>query len=130
MTETVNLTCIGCPLGCPLQLSIVDGDIHEVHGYGCKRGEAYAIQEFTDPRRMVSTTVSCPNGLWPRLPVKTVAPIPKDSVLAVVQQLHRLEVTPPVQMGQIILKNVAETGITVVATRSLPALVKSARDVD
>lgn len=122
MTETVNLTCIGCPMGCPLQLSIVAGEIREVCGYGCKRGEAYAVQEFTDPRRMVSTTISCLNGLWPRLPVKTVTPIPKDRVLAVVQLLHTVVVTPPVRLGQVILKDAAGTGVAVVATRSLPAL--------
>ena len=124
MTETVNLTCIGCPMGCPLQLSIVDGEIREIHGYGCKRGEAYAVQEFSDPRRMVSTTISSPNGLWPRLPVKTVTPVPKDKVLAVVQLLHSLEITPPVRLGQIILQDVAGTGVAVVATRSLPRLTE------
>ncbi|MCK4622889.1 MAG: DUF1667 domain-containing protein [Desulfuromonadales bacterium] len=119
MVEKINLTCLGCPMGCPLQLSIVDGEIREVTGYECKRGVAYAKQEHTDPRRMVSTTVSCPAGLWPRLPVKTVDPVPKNRVPAVVQILHTLEVKAPIQMGQIILENVAGTGVTVIATRSL-----------
>ncbi len=127
MVEKINLTCLGCPMGCPLQLSIVDGEIREVTGYQCKRGEAYAKQEYTDPRRMVSTTVSCPTGLWPRLPVKTVDPVPKDSVPAVVQALHTLEVKAPIRMGQVILEDVAGTGVTVIATRSLPEMPEAGK---
>ncbi|WP_321369549.1 DUF1667 domain-containing protein [uncultured Desulfuromusa sp.] len=120
MEEKKTLTCIGCPLSCPLQLTIIDGEIQEITGYSCKRGEDYARQEYTAPRRMVSTTIACTSGLWPRLPVKTAAAVPKDKVMAVVERLHCLEISAPVQVGQVILDDVAETGIAVIATRSLP----------
>ncbi|SDZ95889.1 CxxC motif-containing protein [Desulfuromusa kysingii] len=120
MKEIKNMTCIGCPMSCPLQLTIVDGEIEEITGYSCKKGEEYARQEYTAPRRMVSTTVACSGGLWPRVPVKTAESIPKETVLAVVRELHRYKVKAPVQVGQIILENVAGTGVAVVATRSLP----------
>jgi len=119
MSEIRHLTCIGCPMGCPLELIIVAGEIMEITGNECKRGEDYARQEYSDPRRMVSTTVACISGLWPRLPVKTIEAVPKDKVIAVVRALHTLEIEAPVQMDQVILDNVAETGITVIATRSL-----------
>ena len=120
MLEKKNLTCIGCPLSCPLELVIVDGEIHELSGNDCKRGEAYARQEHSAPCRLVSTTVACSAGLWPRLPVKTAAAVPKEKVQAVVQELHALQIEAPVRIGQVILKNVAGTGIAVCATRSLP----------
>ena len=120
MSEIRHLTCIGCPMGCPLELIIADGEILEITGNECQRGEDYARQEFSDPRRMVSTTVTCISGLWPRLPVKTAEAIPKDKVIEVVNELHTLEIKAPVQMGQVILNDVAGTGITVIATRSLP----------
>ena len=120
MVEKKHLICIGCPMGCPLELIIVDGEIREITGNECKRGEDYARQEYTDPRRMISTTVSCNAGLWPRLPVKTVEAVPKDKVMAVAQALHTFEIEAPVRMGEIILDDVAETGIAVVATRSMP----------
>lgn len=126
MREIKNLTCIGCPMSCPLQLVIVDGEIQEITGFECKRGEAYARQEFTAPCRMLSTTVACVAGLWPRLPVKTAAAIPKDKMLDVVQVLHTLEITAPVEMSQVIAENVAATGIAVVATRSMPAMTITA----
>ncbi len=120
MIEKKHLTCIGCPMSCPLELTIVDGEIREIAGNSCKIGEDYARQEYTAPRRMVSTTVTCVSGLWPRLPVKTAAAVPKDKVMAVVQALHALEIEAPVQMGHVILDDIVETGIAVIATRSLP----------
>ena len=120
MLEKKILTCIGCPMSCPLELTIIDGEICEITGNSCKHGEDYARQEFTAPRRMVSTTIACNSGLWPRLPVKTVEAVPKNRVVAVAQALHTLEIEAPVQMGQVILDDVAETGIAVIATRSLP----------
>ncbi|MBN1958953.1 MAG: DUF1667 domain-containing protein [Desulfuromonadales bacterium] len=119
MVEKQKLTCIGCPMGCSLELMIIDGQLQEVNGNNCPRGENYARQEFSDPRRMVSTTVACPSGLWPRLPVKTAEAIPKDRIMEVVRQLHRMEVTAPVEIGQTLVTDVAGTGVAVVASRSL-----------
>ena len=120
MIEKRHLTCIGCPMGCPLELIIVDGKIQEISGNECKRGEDYARQEYSDPRRMVSTTVTCSSGLWPRLPVKTAEAVPKNKIIEVVKVLHTLKIKAPVQMGQVILDDIAGTGIAVIATRSLP----------
>ena len=120
MLEKKHLTCIGCPMSCPLELTIVDGEIREITGNDCKRGEDYARQEYTAPSRMVSTTIACNSGLWPRLPVKTAAAVPKDKVIAVVQVLHTLEIKAPVKIGQVIMDDVAQTGIAVIASRSLP----------
>ncbi|MCW8859537.1 MAG: DUF1667 domain-containing protein [Deltaproteobacteria bacterium] len=120
MLEKKNLTCIGCPMSCQLKLTAVDGEIHDITGYNCKRGEDYARQEYLNPCRMVSTTVACPTGLWPRLPVKTTEAVPKAKVLEVARVLHNVEIEAPVKMGQIILQDVAGTGVTVIASRSLP----------
>ena len=128
MVEKKHLTCIGCPMGCPLELTIVDGEIREITGNECQRGEDYARQEYTNPSRMVSTTVTCVSGLWPRLPVKTAEAVPKNKVLAVVQALHTLEIEAPVQIGQVILGDIAQTGIAVIATRSLPRETTSGTD--
>jgi len=122
MPERKTLTCLGCPMGCPLQLTIENGEIAEITGYECKRGEEYALQEYTNPCRLVSTTVACNSGLWPRLPVKTVDVVPKDRVLAVARALHALTIEAPVAMGQIIVDDVAGTGVAVIATRTLPRI--------
>ena len=52
-----ELTCIGCPLGCLINVEIRDGKIISVTGNTCKRGWEYAVKEMTDPTRIVTTTV-------------------------------------------------------------------------
>ena len=47
--ETRNLTCIGCPMGCPLTVKIENGTVLSVEGNTCKRGAIYGKKEVTDP---------------------------------------------------------------------------------
>jgi CxxC motif-containing protein len=112
--------CIGCPLGCRLEVEEEEGAIVEVRGFACKRGKEYAEQEHIDPRRMVTTTVRILNARWARLPVRTTTSVPKDRVRAVCQALSRIAVNTPVHMGDVILRNVLDTGADVVASRNMP----------
>ncbi len=48
--------------------------------------------------------------------VKTAHDIPKEKIMDCVNEIKRLEVDTPVKIGQIILDNVAGTGVPVVAT--------------
>ena len=73
--------CIGCPLGCRLEVEEEAGEIIEIRGQSCKKGEVFARQEHTDPRRVVTTTVAVAGGLWPRLPVKTEGDVPKAAII-------------------------------------------------
>jgi len=113
--------CIGCPLGCRLEVEEEANAIVEVRGFACKRGKEYAEREHTDPRRMVSSTVRVLNGLWPRLPVKTTQAVPKQQVRAVCRALRELQVAAPVKLGEVIMANILGTGADVVACRDLPA---------
>jgi CxxC motif-containing protein len=129
MKTQMELTCICCPMGCQMQLEIEAGAISEVEGNKCKIGPKYARQEFADPRRMLSTTVACLGGLWPRLPVKTAEAIPKGLMCEIARSLHFLSVTSPVEIGAVIVENVCGTGINVVATRSMPKIKLNEDDI-
>ena len=59
--ENRELTCISCPMGCLMTVSVEKGEI-KVTGNTCKRGEIYAKKEVTDPRRVVTSSVSVKNG--------------------------------------------------------------------
>jgi len=119
---TFSYLCIGCPLGCRLELDeAVDGEILEVRGNSCRKGEEFAQQEHRDPRRLVTTTVAIDGAHWPRLPVKTTGPVPKAMVRAVCRALMHAVVPAPVAMGDVIMADVLGTGVDVVATRSMPA---------
>ena len=117
---TRQFVCIGCPIGCPLQLDHEGLKIVEVSGHECDRGAKYAKQEFTDPRRELSTTVAIRGARWARLPVRVSGPVPRERVMEAARQIHALRVEAPVRLGQVLLRDLLdEAGIDVIATRSM-----------
>ena len=98
-----RFVCIGCPIGCPLELDHQGHTIIEVSGYECDRGAKYARQEFTDPRRGLATTVAIRGARWARLPVRATAPVPKERVMEAARQIHGLRVDAPVKLGHCLL---------------------------
>lgn len=121
MTNTVTTyLCIGCPLGCRLEVEEDDEQIVAIRGFSCKRGKEYAAQEHTDPRRMVTTTVAMQGGRWARLPVKSSATVPKGEVRAVCTALRKVVARAPIRMGDVIVRDVNGLGVDVVATRDMP----------
>lgn len=121
-TTITHYLCIGCPLGCRLEVEADGPDIVEVRGFSCKIGKKFAEQEHTAPTRMVATSVRVKGGVWARLPVKTEAAVPKDKVLEITDKIHEIEVEAPVKLGDVILENVLGTGVNVIATRDMPAV--------
>ena len=45
MKETRELTCIGCPMGCALQVKMENGAVVSVAGHTCPHGPSYAEKE-------------------------------------------------------------------------------------
>lgn len=122
MSEVQKFTCIGCPIGCPLQLTHEGNEILEIEGYACNRGAKYARQEFTDPRRSMSTTVAITGARWSRLPVRVTKQVPKERVLEAAHVIHQLQLQAPVVRGQVLIHDLlGEEGCDVIATRTLPA---------
>lgn len=118
MSEETRIICVACPKGCRLKVNR-DGETLVVSEQGCKRGEQYARQEMTDPRRMVATTVQMENSTHPLLPVYTAAPFPKAKIRALLNELRRIKLTPPIGMGEVVMKNALDTGIDIIASRDL-----------
>ena len=112
-----EITCIGCPMGCLISADVENGEIRSLTGYTCPRGEAYARQELTAPKRMITTLIQCPGGT--PLSVKTATAVPKDRIPDCLAAIHAAKVTLPVSLGAVVLSNVCGTGVDVVATRSL-----------
>lgn len=77
--EVRELTCIGCPLGCQLTVTMGNDEI-KVEGNTCPRGEAYAKKEVTNPTRIVTSTVRVEGGTIERAAVKTASDIPKGKI--------------------------------------------------
>lgn len=115
-----NITCIVCPIGCRLDIDMDDiGVVKSISGNKCNRGEGYAINEITNPTRILTTIIPVQGGIHPVIPVKTNGEIPKPLILEVMKLLENVKLNAPVKQGQVILENVFNTGIDVVASRSM-----------
>ena len=120
--ERKELICIGCPLGCNLTVEMDGGQVVSVNGNTCKRGDDYARKELTDPRRIVTSTVPVAGGNLPVVSVKTASDIPKGKIRECLCALKGVTLTAPVQIGDVIVENVADTGVGVIATKSISAV--------
>ena len=116
--EKRELTCIGCPLGCAVTVEMEGTEILRVTGNTCKRGEEYARKEVTNPTRIVTSIVRVNGGKIPMVSVKTKSDIPKSKIFDCVKALQSIQVEAPVH----IMENVADTGVSIVATKNVEAL--------
>ena len=117
--EKRNLTCIGCPMGCALLVEMDGKEIISVTGNTCKKGAEYAVKEVTDPTRIVTTTVRVKNGSMPVVSVKTAQDIPKEKIMDVMECINQITVEAPVHIGDVLLSDVAATGVDIVATKNV-----------
>ncbi|SKC55266.1 DUF1667 domain-containing protein [Maledivibacter halophilus] len=116
--ENKEIICIVCPVGCHIEIS-KDKDSYVVTGNKCPRGETYAIKELTNPTRVLTTTVKIKGGKLNRLPVKTKESIPKEKIYECMKVINSIEIEAPVSMGDVIIKEILDTDVDVVAARSM-----------
>ena len=110
-----EMICIACPMGCRLTVTeTADGWM--VTGNRCPRGRTYGIQEMTDPRRVVTSTIRVRGGVRTMVSVKVSAPIPKDEIFHLMAELRGLTVTAPIHIGDILVPNILGLGVDLVAT--------------
>ena len=114
----MKMICINCPKGCELDVEKADDGTVSVTGNACLRGEEYGRSELVNPTRMVTGLVRVA-GMRKPLPVKTKTAIPKGKIDAVLFALHQTTVQLPVKIGDVIIQNVVETGVDVVATANM-----------
>ena len=111
-----NLICVSCPLGCPIEVEIENGEVVAVTGNTCKRGDAYARAEITNPVRSLTTSVKVENGVHPVVPVKSSGPVPKDKMFECMNIINSVTVKAPVKIGDVVIENILDLGVDIVAT--------------
>ncbi len=112
-----DLTCITCPLGCTLHVTLTNGAFVSVTGNHCKRGADYAYAETTHPARVLTTTIAIKNHPERVLSVKSDQPMSKEKLLEAMKIINRTNAVLPVKAGDILLKNLF--GVNIVATSSM-----------
>ena len=112
----VELTCIRCPKGCALTVHVNPDNTATVTGNSCPKGEEYGRTEVLNPVRTVTSSVRIAGTKNGVVSVKTKGDIPKGKIFEGMDALKGISVEAPVKLGDVIIENVADTGIDVVAT--------------
>lgn len=114
-----KITCIICPIGCEVEVVYSDKEIAKIEGHQCKKGVKYAEEEVVCPVRTLTTTIKVRNGNLPLVSVKTLPPLPKDKIFVVMDELAQIEVSAPIKVGDVLVKNVLSLDTDVIATRKI-----------
>jgi CxxC motif-containing protein len=118
-----KLTCIVCPKGCDLEIDMKN-DEYIVTGNMCNRGKLYAINEMTNPMRSITTTIKTKFKTAPRLPVRTDKEIEVKTIFPIMQALDKVELDHLVHTGEVVVENVLDTGVNIIATSDLYELLE------
>lgn len=114
--SAIELTCIECPMGCRVTVTMENGKAVKIDGNGCPRGKLYAENEVICPMRVVTTTVMTDK----RVPVsvKTDKPVKKAEMFNVMKKINSAICKTPVKIGDVIIENISD-GANVVATSDI-----------
>ena len=113
---TRNLTCIVCPRGCDLTVTLEEGKVISVAGNACRRGLTYAENECTHPMRTVTSTMALENGGV--VAVKTDRVIPKELVFDCMKEINAHKAPAGTRIGDVLIEGVVGTDACVVATQN------------
>jgi CxxC motif-containing protein len=110
-----EMICIVCPNSCRLCIEQT-ADSFKVRGNLCSRGEAFAVNEMTNPRRTVTSTVRTVFAAFPVLPVRTSRDIPKEKIRDLMCFLAGVTVQKALGIGDVVVKDALDLGIDVIAS--------------
>ena len=125
-----EVICTVCPNGCHLKVD-VEHD-YRVTGNGCPKGKAYGKAEFTNPTRVVTSTVRLKrpessdselsaaqdSNLYDfRIPVKTTNPIPKTEIMNLMKFIDTIELEERPPIGTVIARDVLGLDSNIIVTK-------------
>ena len=96
-----------------------EGDELVVTGNTCKRGKEFAINEMTDPRRTVCTTVRTSFPSVPVLPVRVSGAIPKNKIFDLMHEVNRITVSKRIGREEVVVPNILDLGVDLIATSNI-----------
>lgn len=114
-----EFTCIICPNGCEVTARTEQGKIVSIEGAGCPKGEDYVRQEMTCPQRNIATSVLVKGGALPLASVRLTAPVPREKIGDVMEEIKKVQVTAPVTAGTVVIRSVAGCDSDVMITKSV-----------
>lgn len=114
-----KLTCIVCPIGCEVTVDYSGKKIRKISGAKCLRGEDYVQDEIISPTRTLTTTLRVIGGDEPLVSARSNKPIPKNKIKSAVKKLSKIKVKAPIEVGDVLMKNILGLKADVIATKSV-----------
>lgn len=108
-----TLTCIECPIGCEVEVTLEEREVVLVKGNSCPRGKMYAENEVVCPKRVVTSTIRAKSGEM--IPVKTDKPVKKSEIFTVMQKINQTTCALPVKIGDVLVENISDDANLIVA---------------
>lgn len=113
-----EIICNKCGENCILAIDKNDKEI-EVYGNLCSEGINYANSEISSNKDILTTLVRIKGSKLRIVPVKSTKPIDKNLWIECSKALSRLYVGAPIKIGDIVCKNILNTGVDIVCTKNV-----------
>lgn len=119
--KKVTMCCTTCPNSCEMTVTIGDDNtIADCTGNTCPRGLTFAEGEWKDPVRLLtSTMIRITDAGQILVPVKSATPIPRRLMRDAMEAIRKTPLTHPVALGDVLIPNVAGSGVAIVAARTV-----------
>jgi len=111
-----QFTCTTCPNGYSLT---IDEVTLKVTGNKCPRGEAFAKNEITCPKRTICSSVRTIVPGYNVISVKTNGEIEKKLIMQAMLLLKDVIIKEKLPIGSIVIKNILNTGVDIVTTKDM-----------
>jgi len=118
--EKKHFVCVVCPIGCEIDVVHDGNKIISVEGNKCEKSTEFLSQELIEPMRILTTAVRIQGSRWPVIPVRTDKAVPKRLFPRIMKQLRRIRLQAPVNMLDVVVKDISHTGANIIATRTMP----------
>ena len=118
--EKRHFVCVVCPIGCEITVVHDGGKIISMEGNKCEKSKEFVSQELIEPMRILTTTVRIEGARWSVIPVRSDKAVPKRLFPRIMKQLRRIRLQAPVNMLDVVVKCVLDTGANIIATRTMP----------
>jgi len=118
--EKRHFVCVVCPVGCEIDVIHDGSKILSMAGNKCEKSEEFVRQELIEPMRILTTTVRIQGSRWPVIPVRTDKAVPKRLFPRMMRQLRHVQLQAPVNMLDVVVRDVLRTGANLIATRTMP----------
>jgi CxxC motif-containing protein len=94
-------------------------------GHKCQKGLEFAEREWFFPMRTLTTTLKTNDEKIRRIPVRTTREIPKQKIMEAMIALDDVVVTLPITIGRVIVRNLLDLDVDVIATFTMQTVQKN-----